>query len=144
MYFGNFIVLMIGRHFLIGISDRTNANGAEQLAGFLSPYGYRCTTVPVGEGLHLKSSVNAVGHDIVLTTQAFSGHPALAGYRCVIIPENEAYAGNTLRINDRILTPAGYPQTRKLLEKLDLPIIELDTSEFRKMDGGLTCLSLRF
>jgi dimethylargininase len=100
--------------------------------------------VPVAQGLHLKSSVNAVGDDTVLTTHAFADHPALAPFKRIIIPEKEAYAGNTLLINDRILTPAGYPQTLRLLEELGMPIIELDTSEFRKMDGGLSCLSLRF
>ena len=57
---------------------------------------------------------------------------------------NCTYAGNTLLINGRLLMPAGFPDTRKKLQVLGMPIMELDTSEFRKMDGGLTCLSIRF
>jgi len=61
----------------------------------------------------------------------------------VLDPEEE-YAGNTLLINDTLIMPKGYPKTRAKLETLGLAIVELDTSETRKMDGGLTCLSLRF
>ncbi|MBX3016195.1 MAG: hypothetical protein KF832_32035, partial [Caldilineaceae bacterium] len=51
---------------------------------------------------------------------------------------------NTLLMNDQLLIPAGFPKTKRQLAILGLPMIELDTSEMRKMDGGLTCLSLRF
>ena len=61
-----------------------------------------------------------------------------------MIPEEEAYAGNTLWINDTLITPQGYPCTLGEISKLGMPVVQLDTSEFKKMDGGLTCLSLRF
>jgi len=77
-------------------------------------------------------------------TGAFAGGGELAGFAQITTPPEEDYAANTLLINRRLIMPAGYPKTRRMLEILDLPIIELDTSEFRKMDGGLTCLSLRF
>ena len=137
-------VLQVGRYFFIGLSDRTNRDGARQLTDYLSPHGYQCTTVSVVDGLHLKSSVNAVGDATLLTTRAFADHPALASFERLVVPDHEAYAGNTLRINDRLIMPSGYPETRRLLERLALPILELDTSEFKKMDGGLSCLSLRF
>ena len=137
-------VLMMGDHFLIGLSDRTNKDGAMQLGEALSAFGCSCSTVPVAAGLHFKSSVNAVGPDTVLTTPTFAEHPALASYNRIVIAPEEAYAGNTLLINDQLIMPAGYPDTRSKLQSLGMPIVELDTSEFRKMDGGLTCLSLRF
>lgn len=137
-------VLMIGDHFFIGLSDRTNDAGATQLGNTLAGFGYAWETVPVAAGLHFKSSVNAVGKDALLTTQAFADHAALAGFCRIVVSEQEEYAGNTLLVNDHVIMPAGFPDTRKQLEVLDRPIIELDTSEFRKMDGGLTCLSLRF
>ena len=137
-------VLMVGRHFFIGLSDRTNPNGAEQLSDILVGHGYTVTLVPVAGGLHLKSSVNVVADDTLLTTPALEGHPALGDYRQIVIPSREAYAANTLLVNDRLIMPAGFPDTRRRLQALGKPIIELDTSEFRKMDGGLTCLSLRF
>jgi dimethylargininase len=137
-------VLMMGTHFLIGLSDRTNAEGAGQLGRAVAEFGYTWTAIPVAAGLHFKSSVNAVDEDTLLTTADFAEHPALAGYRCIVISAEEAYAGNTLLVNGRLIMPAGFADTRSKLQGLGLPITELDTSEFRKMDGGLTCLSLRF
>jgi dimethylargininase len=61
-----------------------------------------------------------------------------------VLDPAEEYAGNTMWINDTLITPSGYPHTLRQLQQLDLPIIQADTSEIRKMDGGLTCLSLRF
>jgi dimethylargininase len=137
-------VLMVGRHFFIGLSDRTNQQGARQLGEAVSGFGWTWTPVPVAAGLHLKSSVNAVSEDTLLLTRDFADHPALAGFHRIVIAPQEAYAGNTLRVNGRLLMPAGFPDTRQKLKALGKPIIELDVGEFRKMDGGLTCLSLRF
>ncbi|MCB2145716.1 MAG: amidinotransferase [Deltaproteobacteria bacterium] len=137
-------VLMVDRHFFIGLSDRTNEQGARQLGDAVTGFGCTWTPVRVAAGLHFKSSVNAVGSDTLLTTQPFADHPALAGFHRIVISAQEEYAGNTLWVNGHLIMPTGFPDTRKKLETLGRPIIELDTSEFRKMDGGLTCLSLRF
>jgi dimethylargininase len=137
-------VLMIGDHILIGLSDRTNAAGAAQLGDALAGLGYTWETVPVAAGLHFKSSVNVVGEDTLLTTEAFADDPALAGFHRIVVSTPEAYAANTLLINGQLIMPAGFPDTREKLLALEKPLIELDMSEFRKMDGGLTCLSLRF
>ncbi|WP_410288333.1 dimethylarginine dimethylaminohydrolase family protein [Desulfosarcina sp.] len=137
-------VLTIGRHVFIGLSDRTNADGARQLGDALAGFGYTWTPVPVAAGLHFKSSVNAVGRDTLLITQPFAAHPALAGFDRIVVSPQEEYAGNTLLVNGHLIMPADFPDTRQKLQALETPIIELDTSEFRKMDGGLTCLSLRF
>ena len=137
-------VLMLGTHFLIGLSDRTNPKGAEQLGRILEKYGNTWTTVPIGVGLHLKSSVNYVGANTLLVTEEFADLNELSGYNKIILDRDEEYAGNTLWINDHLITPRGFPHTRKKLEALGLEIIELDVSEVRKMDGGLTCMSLRF
>jgi len=137
-------VLLAGRRALIGISERTNEAGARQLGAALAAHGYDWRPVPVAAGLHLKSSVNAVGNDLLLMTAEFADLEALAGYDRIVVDEKEANACNTLLVNGRLLTPAGYPETRRRLDALAREIVELDTSEFRKMDGGLSCLSLRF
>jgi dimethylargininase len=137
-------VLMVGKHFFIGISERTNHAGAEQLGDILELNGYTWEPILVGAGLHLKSSVNYVGNNTLIVTAGFANHPSLDGYDKIIVDAQETYAANTLWINDHLLVPAGFPNTRKNLEQLDLKIIELEMSEVRKMDGGLTCLSLRF
>lgn len=136
-------VLMVGNHFFIGVSERTNIIGARQLADILEHHGHTASTVPVAAGLHFKSSVNELGETLLVTAD-FAERPELQAYRRIIVPAGEEYAGNTLRINDHLLTPAGYPGVRRLIVPLGLEITTLDMSEMRKMDGGLTCLSLRF
>lgn len=137
-------VLVLGERALIGLSARTNADGAEQLAGILGDHGMRCTTLEVGGGLHLKSSINALGEYRLLVTPEFSEHPELGTFERVVVPCVETYAGNSLWVNDHAIVPAGFPATRALIERLGTTTIEADVSEFRKMDGGLTCLSIRF
>ena len=135
---------MVGNHFFVGISGRTNPLGAAQIGEILERYSNTWMSVPVAAGLHLKSSVNAVGGDTLLIGTAYAGQPEFEGYRQIVVDPSEEYACNTLWINGTLLTPNGFPQTREQLETLGLPILELDTSEIQKMDGGLTCMSLRF
>jgi len=137
-------VLMIGSHFLIGISERTNPEGARQLCRIVEKYGNTFSTLEVGAGLHFKSSVNYLGQDRILVTRDFKNHQALKGYDKIIVEHKEKYAANTLWINDHLLIPRGFPDTREKLDRLGQKIIELDVSEMQKMDGGLTCLSIRF
>jgi dimethylargininase len=137
-------VLQIDNHFFIGISERTNQEGAEQLARILRDYGYSWTTARVSAGLHFKSSVNYVGRNNLLVTPDFSDLKELEAYDLIVTNQAESYAANTLRVNDHLLMPAGYPATRRQLAALNSNIIELEVSEVRKMDGGLTCMSLRF
>ena len=137
-------VLMIANRFFIGISERTNPEGAKQLGGILEKYGKTWTTIQVGARLHFKSSVNYVGKNSLLVTQDFASHEALNATDKIIVDKEEEYSANTLWINDHLLMPRGFPGTKTKLKSLDLPIIELDVSEMQKMDGGLTCLSIRF
>jgi dimethylargininase len=135
---------MVGSHFFIGLSERTNKYGAEQLGKLLEKYGNTWQTMSVGAGLHLKSSINYLGHHTLIATHDFANQESLKGYDKIIVDAQEAYAANTLWVNDHLLTPKGFPKTRKKLDAMGMDIIELDMSEVRKMDGGLTCLSIRF
>lgn len=137
-------VMLIDRHCFIGLSARTNEAGAAQLGHILEPYGYRWTTVPVGAGLHLKSGVNYLGRNTLLLTKPFAARPEFDGFDKIPVDEAESHAANTLLVNDRLLTPAGFPRTQKQLIAAGFDLIELDTGEVQKMDGGLSCLSLRF
>ena len=136
-------VLMAAQRFFIGISDRTNTEGARQLGAILESYGYRWDTISVGEGLHLKSSVNFVGENTLILTPPFQNLNLFDSFDKIVLDEAEAYAANTLWVNDALIMPAGFPAAKDKLSKMGLPIIELDVSEVAKMDGGLTCLSLR-
>jgi dimethylargininase len=136
-------ILMVGNHFYIGLSDRTNLEGAAQLAAFLANAGHTSENVQVAYGLHLKSSINYIGKDTLLMTKSLADHPAFASYNKIQLDPDEEVAANTLWINNTLLTPKGFPKTYSKLTKLGLMIIELDVSEVQKMDGGLTCMSLR-
>jgi dimethylargininase len=137
-------VLQVDNHFFIGLSERTNKEGAGQLGRILESCGNTCTTLEVGAGLHFKSSVNYVGKNTLLVTSDFAEHAVLRGYDKIVVDKAGAYAANTLLVNEHLLIPAGFPLTRNKIEVLGFEIIELDTSEVHKMDGGLTCMSIRF
>ena len=137
-------VLMVGNHFIIGISERTNTEGAEQLGKILQTFGNTWATVHVRSGLHLKSSVNPVGENTLLLSREYTGLEELKRFEKIIVDEDEKPACNTLWINDHLMVPRGFQATRKKLEATGYDIVELDVSEVNKMDGGLTCMSLRF
>jgi dimethylargininase len=137
-------VLMVEKHFFIGISQRTNLEGAAQLGQMLEAYGNTWTAVPLPAGLHLKSSVNYVGKNTLLLNREFANLPEFQRYDKIVLDQDEEYAVNTLLVNDCLIIPKGFPLARKKLMTLETPIIELEVSEARKMDGGLTCMSLRF
>jgi dimethylargininase len=137
-------VLMVEKHFFVGLTSRTNAAGVAAFRSMVEKFGYTVDAVEVAAGLHLKSIVNYVGRNTLVLSESSANLPVFAGYQKIVLDPAEEYAGNTLWINDTLITPTGYPDTLRKLEQLGLPIIQTDTSEIRKMDGGLTCLSLRF
>ena len=137
-------VLAAGGHYFIGLSGRTNRAGAEQLGGFLETHGYKWRMVEVSGGLHLKSFVNYAGPDTLLLNQKYAHHSAFQPYQKIILQADEAPAANSMWVNDTIILPVGFPTVREKLAARGYAVIELDMSEARKMDGGLTCMSLRF
>lgn len=136
-------VLIVDKQVIVGLSSRTNPEGAEQLGRLLAPHGYALRTAPVAGGLHLKSSVTQVSKGTLLATEAFAGLPALDGFTVLTAAPGEEFAANTLLLNGTLLMPAGAPKTMGKLKALGVPIVALEISEARKMDGGLTCMSLR-
>lgn len=136
-------VLAVGNRFFIGLSARTNAEGAEQLGRILAGHGLSWTPVVVAGGLHLKSGICALGDDTLVLAESLADDRAFGGHRRIVLSPGEEYAANSLWVNGSVLTPAGFPSVRAKLARLGLPVIELEMSEVRKMDGGLTCLSLR-
>ena len=137
-------VLQVEKRIFIGLSERTNYDGARQLGSVMDSHGYSVTVIPAGDMLHLKSGINHAGGTALAVTGRFSGFDAFAGYDLVRIPPEEAYAANCLFVNGRLLVAKGFPRALAEFQRLESEIIELDVSEFRKMDGGLTCLSIRF
>lgn len=135
------------RRFLIGVSARTNEEGASQFAHLLAQRGYTSACIDLRhtpEILHLKSGIAYIGDNRMVVIDALAENPALAGYEVVRVDAEEAYAANCIRVNDRILVASGYPRLTTRLHEFGYTVVELDMSEYRKMDGGLSCLSLRF
>lgn len=137
-------VMMCGNHFYIGLSERTNKSGADQLISILRKHGMDGSIVEIANMLHLKSGVSYLENNNLLAVAAFQSHPAFSGFNIIPVPENESYAANSLWINETVLVPDGYPETLQNIQKAGFKTIVLDVSEFRKLDGGLSCLSLRF
>lgn len=136
-----------GARFFIGLSHRTNEEGARQLEAFLSARGRPCTIIDVRAIpglLHLKSGMAAVAEGTLVVTEALARHPAFSEYNLIVTVPEEAYSANCLRLNEHVLVAAGSPKLAAELRGAGLATIELDMSEYRKMDGGLSCLSLRY
>jgi dimethylargininase len=140
-------VCQIQDHFLIGLSARTNEHGADQLSRLLRSAGFTSSQIDLSRKedlLHLKSGISYLGGGCVLVTDALFGHGALKNMAKIKVPDGEEYAANCIRVNDWLLVAAGFPRTAEKLQSLGYKIMEVEMSEFQKMDGGLSCLSLRF
>ncbi len=137
-------IMMLGNHFYIGISDRTNSNGAEQLIRFLNKYGLSGSVINLEKVLHLKTGLAYLENNNLVACGEFVSNPEFRKYNILEIPENESYAANCVWINDYVLIPKGYPKAKQIITDAGYSIKELDMSEFQKLDGGLSCLSLRF
>ncbi len=135
-------ILRAENHYFIGISERTNREGADQLSAILAKHGFTSSFIRVEAGLHLKSDIAYLGDGNLISTPVFS-HVAQPANTIILDPE-EYYSANCLRVNDFLLIAKGFPKSKRKILDLRYSIIELDMSEFRKMDGGLTCLSLLF
>lgn len=136
-----------GEHVFIGVSERTSADGARQLAEHLSRVGLGATLVEV-RGipglLHLKSGIAWLGGRTLALAAPFAGRAEFAGWDVLAVPDGEEYAANAVLVNGRVLVASGFPLFEAAVRAHGLPTVGLDMSEFRKLDGGLSCLSLRF
>lgn len=137
-------VMQADNIFFIGLSNRTNLTGSRQLKEILEKYNYTVYVIPICNILHFKTGVNYLGENNLLVQEGICTMNELSAFNRILIDQDESYAANCLRVNDYILVPKGFPKTKANVEKLGYKIIELELSEFQKMDGGLSCLSLRF
>jgi dimethylargininase len=135
-----------GDHFFIGVSHRTNEEGARQLGFHLSGMGYTHSVIDIRlmtSILHLKSGISYIGENMIVLTEEMAGHKALLGYQKIVVSPEESYAANCVRVNDRVLMADGFPSLQRALAEFGFRPLVLEMAEFRKMDGGLSCLSLR-
>ena len=137
-------IMMVGEHYYIGLSDRTNQTGAEQMISILENYGLSGSVVTLTDVLHLKTGLAYLEDNNLLACGEFLNKPEFQKYRLLEVDPDEAYAANSVWINGIVLTPKGFPKTRSLIESAGYKTREVDVSEFQKLDGGISCLSLRF
>jgi dimethylargininase len=134
-------------HFFIGLSHRTNEEGARQLAAHLAGLGYTSSTIdvrPMTSILHLKSGIGYIGDNTLVAMEEMAGNEQFHRFELIRVSADESYAANCVRVNDRVLAAAEFPElTEELIARGFDPLV-LEMSEFQKMDGGLSCLSLRF
>lgn len=137
-------VMMCGDIFYVGLSARTNEEGVRQLGAILQPFGCSVVSVPLTEVLHLKTGVVYLENNVLLAAGEFLTKPAFAHYRKIEVPADEPYAANCIWVNGKVIVPAGYPKVLAAVQAAGYETLTCDTSEYKKIDGGLSCLSLRF
>ena len=137
-------IMMVGDHYYIGLSKRTNEIGAMQMITFLEKHGMSGSVVAMSEVLHLKTGLGYLEDNNLLACGEFLTKPEFEQFNLMEVDTDEAYAANSLWINDKVLVPKGFPKTKNLIEQAGYQVREVDVSEFQKIDGGLSCLSLRF
>ena len=137
-------VMMVGDHFYVGRSARTNEEGIRQFIEILERHGLSGSEVPLEHVLHLKTGVNYIENGNMLVSGEFVDKPDFAKFNKIVIPEEESYAANCIWVNGKVIVPSGYPTVEKLVREAGYEVLLTDTSEYRKLDGGLSCLSLRF
>jgi dimethylargininase len=138
-------------HFLIGVSARTNEHGARQLAQHLHRWGYASSVIDIRANpalLHLKSGIAYLGDGVWVvdgvTESEVRYRSGIDARDLILASPAETYAANCVRVNGAVLVAAGYPLLSAALEARGCRLVRLEMSEFKKMDGGLSCLSLRF
>ena len=141
-------VCQVGDRFFIGISERTNENGATQLSAILKTAGYASTFMDIRDLsprlLHLKSGLAYLGGKKLVVDVELSDRAEFQEFEMIFPHADEAYAANCLAFEKTVLIAAGHPRFEAQLAELGFDTKALDMSEFQKMDGGLSCLSLRF
>ncbi|TDR23591.1 dimethylarginine dimethylaminohydrolase family protein [Marinicella litoralis] len=137
-------VMMVNNHFFIGLSDRSNSNGANQLIAILESHGMSGSCVAMSEMLHLKTGLSYLENNHLVASGAFLQHAAFEKFNVLAVDPDESYAANCIWVNGTVIMPAGFAKTQKKLRQAGFDVLPVDVSEFQKLDGGLSCLSLRF
>jgi dimethylargininase len=138
-------------HFFIGLSHRTNEEGARQLSAHLNAIDYSASTIDVRSMttiLHLKSGISYIGDNTLVVMEEMVDNPRFKSdfdrFHLLRVTPRESYAANCVRVNRRVLIAQGFPHLQGELIARGFSPLALNMSEFQKMDGGLSCLSLRF
>lgn len=139
-------VLICADRVLVGLSERTNEAGVDALRQAFQTAEPNILVEAVHfEGvLHLKSGLTELAPNVLIHDPALTTSANLSWATVITLPATEGYAADVMPVNDALFLAKGYPSALKVVQAFYDTVIELDMSEFQKMDGGLTCLSLRY
>ena len=139
-------VLICADRILVGLSERTNQAGVDALCQAFQTVkpDIRVDAVPFTGVLHLKSGLTELASNVLIHDPAMKTNYDLSWATVITLPPEEGYAADVLPVNDTLFIAKGYPKAYQSAREYYDKIVELDMSEFQKMDGGLTCLSLRY
>ena len=158
---GGDVLVTPGRVF-VGISGRTNADGARQLATHIAPLGFETIPVPVTGCLHLKSAVTMLpdlrregvdlrpdredlrpkGRSYLTINSNWVGSSVFREYELIEIDSSEPMAANVLAIGDRVICAEEHPKTRRRLEAHGFVTLAVPAGELARAEGGVTCGSV--
>jgi len=137
-------VMMVGKQFFVGLSDRTNQAGIDAFRTILEQEGCTLSEVNMKEMLHLKTGVSYLENNTMMVFGEFEQEALFKDFRQIKVQPDDAYAANSVWINGSVLVPAGFEKVSQQIVAYGYQVIELEMSEFQKLDGGLSCLSLRY
>ena len=138
-------ILVTGREILVGLSDRTNTAGVAELEQIANEWGHRVRTVITPPGvLHFKTDCSLMDPETILSTQQLDASGCFDGYRVLHVPREEEAAANAIRFNDLVIMADGFPRTAEMLDREGFNVVQIDNTDCAKLDGGMSCLSLRF
>ncbi|WP_227268144.1 dimethylarginine dimethylaminohydrolase family protein [Roseobacter weihaiensis] len=138
-------ILTTEREILVGLSARTDHAGVEELRQLVDRWGYTVRIVETPPNvLHFKTDCSLLDEDTVLATKRLDASGCFEGYKVIHTAEGEEACANAIRFNELVVMPAGFPKTRDVLATAGYTIREVGNTEAAKLDGGMSCLSLRF
>ena len=138
-------ILVNGKTILVGRSARTDTAGIAELAGLVAAWGYQVRELSTPDGvLHFKTDCSLLDEKTVLATERLAASGCFSDYQVILTAPGEDAAANAIRCNHLVLMAAGFPGTSARLREAGFAVREIDNSECAKLDGGMSCLSLRF
>ncbi len=138
-------ILVTEQEILVGKSARTNSDGVAELYNIVRDYGYELREVQTPpDVLHFKTDCSLLDEETILSTKRLAQTGCFKGYRVLHTEDGEEACANSIRFNDLLIMPKGFHKTADMLDRAGYKISQIGNSEAEKLDGGMSCLSLRF